>query len=90
MILFEPVLRNANGTIASGQTVLKNKVNKSLSEQLKNIFSDKFCEIHKDIDSILEVDMKTQGEPIAEIKSCCCDEFRDKLTKICSNQNPFL
>jgi len=89
-IKFIPIKRWISSPLSDPENFVHNLSNDKLAERLNDRFEDNNCKDHPDTDSEIEVDTALPTDQWLKLKSCCCDQWGEKLEKICQNQDPFV
>ncbi len=89
-IKFIAISRSISSPLSDPEIFVANKGSDKLAEKLSNRFEENHCNDHPDIESVIEVDMGLPSEQWLKLKSFCCEQWREKLEKICQNQDPFI
>jgi hypothetical protein len=88
-IKFVAVSRSISSPFSDPEAFVNNLSSDKLAEKLTDRFKENYCENHPSEESLIEVDMHLPSEDWLQLKRYCCDQWREKLDKICKNQDPF-
>jgi hypothetical protein len=89
-IKFVAVERWISSPLSDPESYVHNLSNNKLAEKLNDRFENKYCPDHPSVESVVEVDMARPTDQWLKLKNYCCDRWREKLDRICENQDPFL
>ncbi len=88
-IKFIAIARWISSPLSDPENYVHNLTSDKLAEQLNDRFEGNHCSNHPDAESVIEVDTAQPTDQWFKLKNFCCDQWREKLDRICQNQDPF-